>query len=228
MDKIKSFVFKVNERIAILGERISIILLKLFNKIKKILSKIRCKVKIESLSENKRNLITGYISVAVVLISIFGIYNKCFNINNYKDVIEIYLEAGYGLKPEKMLEIMPKAFLDELRNEFITENSNATMDDVDSLIILELRSGFKDELEELNDKCGYGWDYKYDILEERDYTKEEIKDNFSEYYMLKDTPIKKAKNVWVNVKFYQENKKVHSDAFPISVVKIGFNWYYLP
>lgn len=228
MNKIKSFVFKVNERIAVLGERISIILLRLFNKIKKILSKIRCKVKIESLSENKRNLITGYISVAVVLISIFGIYNKCFNINNYKDVIEIYLEAGYGLKPEKMLEIMPKTFLDELRNEFITENSNATMDNVDSLIILELRSGFKDELEELNDKCGYGWDYKYDILEERDYTKEEIKDNFSEYYMLKDTPIKKAKNVWVNIKFYQENKKVYSEEFSISVVKIGFNWYWLP
>lgn len=226
MNKIKSFAFKVNEKVVMLGEKIRALFLKLINKIKNPLSKIRSKT--ESVSESKKNLITGYIAIGVVLISIFGIYDNFFNINNYKNVIETCLEAGYELKPEKMLEIIPKAFLDELRNEFVIENSNATMDNVDSLIILELRSGFKDELEELNDKCGYGWDYKYDILEERDYTKEEIKDNFSEYYTLKDTPIKKAKSVLVNVEFYQGNKKVHSDEFPINVVKIGFNWYYLP
>ncbi len=135
--------------------------------------------------------------------------------SGYKSVVGNYVEAMNDCDAEKILEAMPKEYIDYL------EDQGMDKDD----LIDELEYYLELMIEELEDEYGDDIKISYKITEDKKMDKDDLEDLQDEYDdMDLDIEIKEARELEIELTIKGDDDK-DDDDLDLVVIKVDGEWY---
>lgn len=164
-----------------------------------------------------KKILIGIGAGALALILVFVLLGTIFG-NTYKTPIDNYIDVSCYAKANKLGDLAPKEYWEWYEDEYDKD-------------LKDLKDDIKDNAKEIKDeyKDEYGKNYKvtYKIKDKETLDKddlEELAENISDRYDIKESKIKKAYELEIKFTIKGSEDKENSEMTLYSV-KIGSKWY---
>lgn len=177
----------------------------------------------EIVNGNKKNKTVGMIAVAItVLVVVVGGF-WLFSGRSYKKTVKEYVNAQVNFPKsfsKKIKELLPEGMWEEIiENEFESEEQAVNM----------LEEQMEEAYKTLEEHFGEGFKYSYQIVEEKDLSKKDIREIEEEWEDKDIEPakeVKEGKELTIKVEIKSADGEITVDNEQnLTVVKIGRSWY---
>lgn len=179
----------------------------------------------EKHSKNKK---IGMITVTVAVILFIGLGFALFGGRSYKKVVDVYVKSSLsgsekGIK--KIINLFPKEYYRAMLDSY--EEEEGVRDEEEMLE--ELAEVYNQLFEKYEELYGEEWKYSYEIVEEEEYTKKEIREyqeSMEEEGINFSAPVKQMKDIVVKIMITAQKGDTDIETEgEIKVIQIGNSWY---
>ena len=163
-------------------------------------------------------IVASVLAVAVILVAAVTFFGG----RSYESVVKQYISATLEGDYAKIWKLLPK----EVREKALDYLELLGMNDVSDIEDL-IGDDIAEALERATDEFGENWKFRYEIVDEDNFSKAELKEikQVCRLIGIRDMEINEGKRLEVELTITGKNGATEEDTIYLDVLKIGRSWY---
>lgn len=182
----------------------------------------------EMVNGNKKNKTVGMIAVAIIALVVIAGAFWLFGGRSYKKTVKEYVNAQFNFSEDsvrKIVKLFPEGVWEQVVDMGIEEDAFESEEEA----IETLEETLEEAHESLEDYYGKGFKYSYQISDEKDLSKKdirEIEEDWKDMDIKFEKEIKEGKELTIKVEVKSADGETTTDnEMDLQLIKIGRSWY---
>lgn len=180
--------------------------------------------------ENKTKRIAGLAVIGIGVLLCLSLIFSMLGTRSVNAVIEDYINVMFNVDFDA--SGITKIFPDEMINFYVdglkASDTSLSKKEIIENFELEINASAKETLLQYMEDYGYGWTYKFKIIDKFECPDSYIQEYFEEWNLSVSNKYNNATNVGVEISIIKDGEIIDTDILYVTVAKKGAKWYLLP